>query len=137
MGDEDALIFEIHLIAADGLELPVDATLDTGFSGWLTIDKKDLDALGWVYLDQQIMRTARPDVRFKVYFGKVKFDGQELEIPVHVEKGLTEVLLGRQWLKNRKLFLDMAIYRTRAKMCRSGNTTSKPQRYPPRSRCSF
>lgn len=108
LDDEDALIFEIDLIAADGLELPVDAILDTGFSGWLTIDKEDLDALGWVYLDQQIMRTARGDIRFKVYIGKVKFDDQEFEIPVHVGKGLSEVLLGRQWLKNRKLFVDMA-----------------------------
>ncbi len=108
LNDEDALIFEIDLIAADGLELPVDAMLDTGFSGWLTIDKEDLDALGWIYLDQQIMRTARGDIRFKVYIGKVKFDGQEFEIPVHVGKGLSEVLLGRQWLKNRKLFVDMA-----------------------------
>ncbi len=43
LGDEDTLIFEIDLIAADRLELAVDAMLDTGFSGWLTIDKKDLD----------------------------------------------------------------------------------------------
>ena len=29
-GDEDALLFEINLIASDGLEIPVDAMLDTG-----------------------------------------------------------------------------------------------------------
>lgn len=33
-GDEDELFSEIELIAADGLELPVDALLDTGFSWW-------------------------------------------------------------------------------------------------------
>jgi hypothetical protein len=32
IGDEDAILFEIDLIAADGLKLPVDALLDTGFS---------------------------------------------------------------------------------------------------------
>ncbi|WP_318781203.1 hypothetical protein [Amazonocrinis nigriterrae] len=31
-GDEDELFFEIELIAADGLEISVDALLDTGFS---------------------------------------------------------------------------------------------------------
>jgi clan AA aspartic protease len=106
-GDEDALLFEINLIALDGLELPVDAMLDTGFSGWLTIDKQDLDALGWTYIDQQIMRTARGDVRFKIYIGKVKFDGREFDIPVHVGNGLTEILLGRQWLRTRRLVVDI------------------------------
>jgi hypothetical protein len=36
-GDEDGLFFEIELLAADGLELPVVALFDTGFSGWLRI----------------------------------------------------------------------------------------------------
>ncbi|GAB1545171.1 hypothetical protein NUACC21_78470 [Scytonema sp. NUACC21] len=106
-GDEEALLFEIDLIASDGLELSVDAMLDTGFSGWLAIDKQDLDALGWTYVDQQIMRTAGGDVRFKIYIGKVKLDGQELDIPVHVGKDLTEILLGRQWLINRRLVVDI------------------------------
>jgi len=106
-GDEDALLFEINLITSDGLELPVDAMLDTGFSYFLAIDEQDLDALGWNYIDQQIMRTARGDVRFEIYVGKVNFDGQELDIPVHVGKGLTEVLLGRQWLTTRRLVVDI------------------------------
>jgi len=106
-GDEDALLFDINLITSDGLELPVDAMLDTGFSYWLAIDEQDLDALGWTYIDQQIMRTARGDVKFEIYLGKVKFSGQELDIPVHVGKGLTEVLLGRQWLRTKRLVVDI------------------------------
>lgn len=31
-GSEDAFFFEVELIASDGLELSVDAILDTGFS---------------------------------------------------------------------------------------------------------
>lgn len=42
-GDNDELFFEIELIADEQLELPVDAMLDTGFSGWLAIDKQDSD----------------------------------------------------------------------------------------------
>ena len=34
-GDEDELFFEIELIAADGLQLPIEALFDTGFSWWL------------------------------------------------------------------------------------------------------
>ena len=41
-GDEDELFFEIDLIAADGLELSVEALLDTGFSWWLAINNQDI-----------------------------------------------------------------------------------------------
>ena len=106
-GDEDALFFEIELLADDGLELPVDAMLDTGFSYWLAIDNQDLDALDWVRLERQTMRTARGDFNFDIYAGKVRIDGSEFDIPVHVGEGLTEVLLGLKWLKTRRLVVDM------------------------------
>ena len=107
-GDEDGLFFEIELLAADGLELPVDAMFDTGFSGWLAINEQDLDAFGWVYLDQQTMRTAQGDSRFDIFLGKMRIDGNEFDVPVHVGQGLSEVLLGRQWLKTRRLVVDMS-----------------------------
>ena len=106
-GDEDGLFFEIELLAADGNELPVDAMFDTGFSGWLAINEQDLDALGWIYVDQQTMRTAQGDSRFDIFLGKVRIDGNEFDVPVHVGQSLSEVLLGRQWLKTRRLIVDM------------------------------
>ena len=33
-GSNDELFFEIELITANGLEFPVEAMLDTGFSNW-------------------------------------------------------------------------------------------------------
>ncbi|WP_322745461.1 hypothetical protein [Plectonema radiosum] len=39
--------------------------------------------------------------------GKVIFSGQEYDIPVHVGYGLTEVLLGRQWLQSKRLVVDI------------------------------
>jgi predicted aspartyl protease len=44
-GDEDELFFEVELIADNGLELPVDALLDTGFSGWLAMDSVAIEEL--------------------------------------------------------------------------------------------
>ena len=58
LGEEDALLFEINLITSDGLELPVDAMLDTGFSYFLAINDQDIDALAWERLREQTMRTA-------------------------------------------------------------------------------
>lgn len=106
-GEEDELFFEIELIAADGLELAVDALLDTGFSGWLAIDNQDLEGLDWVYVRKENMRLAQGDALLDIYLGKVRIDGQEFDIPVYVGVGVTEFLLGRQWLKTRRLVVDL------------------------------
>lgn len=106
-GEEDELFFEIELIAADGLELAVDALLDTGFSGWLAIDTQDLEGLNWVYLRQEKMRLAQGEALLDIYWGKVRIDGKEFDIPVYGGVGLTDILLGRQWLKTRRLVVDL------------------------------
>lgn len=106
-GSDDELFFEIELIFDRGLELAVDAMLDTGFSGWLAIDEQDLEGLDWIYVTNRTMRTARGDAAFDIYVGKVRIDGEEFDIPVHVGEGVPEVLIGRQWLKSRRLVVDM------------------------------
>lgn len=108
-GDEDELFFELELIADNGLELPVDALLDTGFSGWLAMDSQDLDGLDWTYVKQEKMRTAKGEFDFELYVGKVRIEYLEFDIPVHVGDGVPEVLIGRQWLKNRRLVVDMSV----------------------------
>lgn len=105
-GDQEQLFFEIELITADGLELPVDAMLDTGFSDWLAIDKQDLEEFDWVYLGERNMQLAKGEAKFDIYAGKVRIDGQEFNIPVYAGDGVSELLLGRQWLKNRRLVVD-------------------------------
>ena len=108
-GDEDEFLFEIELIAADGLELPIEAILDTGFSGWLAIDMQDLEGLGWIYLGQRKMQMAKgTEAEFNLYAGRVCLDGITFDIPVHTGNGVPEILLGRQWLKTRRLVVDMA-----------------------------
>ncbi len=81
--DVGHIFFEIDLIAADGLKLPVDAILDTGFTGFLVINKQYLDALEWVYRGDEQMLTARGEAIFERYLGKVALDGQEYEIPIY------------------------------------------------------
>lgn len=49
-GVEDALFFEIDLLATKNLELPIDALFDTGFSGYLTINNQDIDGFSWTYI---------------------------------------------------------------------------------------
>jgi predicted aspartyl protease len=107
--DDDTLIFELSLIASDGLELPTDVLLNTGFSGWLAIDEQDCHGLGWTYLRTVVQQTARGVSDFDIYAGKVRLDGSEFDILVHVGEGLTEVLFGLKWLKTRRLVVDMAL----------------------------
>ncbi|NET57244.1 MAG: aspartyl protease [Symploca sp. SIO2E6] len=103
------LFFSIELITSEGLELEVDALLDTGFSDWLAIDEQDLDGLGWQYIGNRRMLTARGDTEFDIYEGKVLIDEQEFDIPIHVGVGIPEVLIGRGWLETRRLVVDIPL----------------------------
>ena len=51
---------------------------------------------------------ATGEVKFDIYAGKVRIDENEFDIPVHVGQRASEVLLGRQRLKTRRLLVDMA-----------------------------
>jgi predicted aspartyl protease len=98
-GSRGELFFEIELIASNGFNVPVDAMLDTGFTGFLAISKLDLDILDWQFLNEQELQTAQGDAFFEIYLGKVVIDKQEYEIPVLAGDEITEILLGSEWLK--------------------------------------
>jgi predicted aspartyl protease len=72
-GDNGELFFEIRLVDRSGLELEIEALLDTGFTnGWLAINTQDVEALGWSLIAAQIeMATARID-RNKIHTGRSK-----------------------------------------------------------------
>ncbi|MTJ55091.1 aspartyl protease [Anabaena sp. UHCC 0253] len=98
-GDGGRLFFEVELITADALNLLVDALFDTGFTGFMAINKQDLDGLNWSFISKEKLRTAQGESRFDLYLGKVILDNQEYEIPVYAGDELTEILLGSEWLE--------------------------------------
>jgi predicted aspartyl protease len=101
------LIFEIGLIAADGDIIPVQALLDTGFTGWLAVDNQDALSLGWLQENQrEDMQTARGEARFNLYQGNVFLDGEEFIIPVLGGDELQDILLGVRWLQSKRLVVD-------------------------------
>jgi len=97
-GSGGQLYFEIDLITAAGLNLTVDVLLDTGFTGFVAMNKQDLDGLDWTFIRREELRTAQGEASFDIYLGKVLLNGQELEIPVFAGEEITEILLGSQWL---------------------------------------
>jgi predicted aspartyl protease len=108
LGENNELLFEIRLVTTDGIDFTIDAMLDTGFSGWLTLDVQDLDGLDVQYIGTQNMQLATgEEVEFNLYAGSVYFDRQEVNIIIHAALGIPQVLLGRQWLINRKLVVDI------------------------------
>lgn len=103
------LIFEIGLIAADGDIIPVQALLDTGFTGWLAIDNQDAISLGWVRESQrEDMQTATGEARFNLYQGSVLLDAEEFAIPTLGGDELQDILLGVSWLQTKRLVVDFA-----------------------------
>lgn len=105
-GARGELFFEIDLIAADSSLITVNALLDTGFTEELAINIQDAESLGWSFIEQREMQTARGEVIFNRYQGTVMFDGQEVSIPVLGGEEVTEVLLGLPWLETRRLVVD-------------------------------
>lgn len=73
------LIFEIALIAVDGDSIPIQAILDTGFTGWWAINNQDAESLGWK-TEQKDMQTAWGETQFNLYEGTVLLDGEEFTI---------------------------------------------------------
>ncbi|OUL33314.1 aspartyl protease [Nostoc sp. T09] len=105
--NQGKLIFEIDLVASDGLIITVDTLLDTGFSDWLAINTQDALALGWELVDSEETRlTALRKAQFTIYTGTVSLDTQEFNIPVIVGDEIAELLLGIPWLFTRRLVVD-------------------------------
>ncbi len=105
--EEGQLRFEIDLVAADGLSLPVDVLLDTGATEWLVINDQDLESLGWQFVGRRTVRTAQGETTLNVYGGKVILDGQEFEIPVVATQAIDDYLFGLRWLRTRRLVADL------------------------------
>lgn len=59
-----------------------------------------------MYLGERNMQLAKGEAKFDIYARKVRIDGQEFNIPVYAGDGVSELLLGRQWLRNRRLVVD-------------------------------
>jgi clan AA aspartic protease len=104
--EKGQLFFDIGLIASDGELIPVSALLDTGFTGWIAMNNQDIESLNWQFINRDEMLTAYGWTRFNIYQGKVNFNGSESTIPIVGGDEITEVLIGLQWLENRRLVVD-------------------------------
>ncbi|NEP60504.1 MAG: aspartyl protease [Symploca sp. SIO2G7] len=98
-GDQGELLFEIELITGEDFPITVEAMLDTGFTGFLAMNKQDVEACDWNYLGKEELLTAQGETLFDIYLGKLILAGEEIEISVFAGDKIEEILLGLQWLK--------------------------------------
>jgi predicted aspartyl protease len=106
--EQGKLVFEIELIANDGMSVQVDALFDTGFTGWIALDKQDAESLGWTAIDTRMLQMAKGEARFDVYLEKVNIAEKEVEIEALGGDGVPEVLMGLTWLQTRRLVVDVS-----------------------------
>ena len=105
--DEGQLRFEIELVNANGLSLPVDGLLDTGSTEWLVLNYQDAQSLDWSFVGRRTVQTVQGETTLNVYAGKLVLDGQEFNIPAIASEVLEDYLLGVSWLRTRRLVADM------------------------------
>lgn len=96
--DLGQIYFDLKLITPDE-PIAIDAMFDTGFTGFIAVNKQDLDGLDWSFIREQPMRTARGESIFHIYLGEVRLDEKTFSIPVHAGDEIQEILLGSEWLK--------------------------------------
>lgn len=105
-GESGELWFEMELIASSKLIIPIDAWLDTGFTGWLAMNDQDTQSLEWEFIGEREMITARGEAIFNAYTGIIRFGNERFEIPVLGGDDIPEVLLGLAWLQTQRLVVD-------------------------------
>ena len=105
--NQGELFFEIGLVSADKDIIPVMALLDSGFTAWLAIDNQDADSLGWQnYNYSRKMQTARGEISFNLYGGKIVIEDEEFAVEVLGGNELNNILLGVLWLQTKRLVVD-------------------------------
>lgn len=101
------LVFEITLISATREYVPVNAILDTGFTGWLAINTQEADSLDWeLDREQEIMSTAAGNTPLYRYSASLAMDGQEFHINALAGDEIENLLLGLRWLETKRLVAD-------------------------------
>ncbi len=103
--DREALI-RLVALGEGGQQQEIDAIIDTGFTGFLTLPPALIMTLGLPWLCRQPGILADGSVGFfDVYVGTVMWDGRPRT--VEVEAADTEPLVGMSLLENHSLHIDV------------------------------
>lgn len=99
-------IIRLAIAGPRGQQQEIEAIIDTGFTGFLTLPPAVVAALGLSWLSRQpgILADGSVDI-FDVYVGSVLWDGQPRVVEVEVAD--TEPLVGMSLLAQHSLHIDV------------------------------
>ncbi|MBU2523187.1 MAG: hypothetical protein KKE23_02770 [Nanoarchaeota archaeon] len=116
INSEDDAIVEITLILKDDLS-QMDAVVDTGFNGYISIPGKLIDKSDWYRFGEEEYELATGEIVCEsIYIGEVIFDGKKRTILIVRSKG-TEILIGTKLLSGQLCEFD---YKSRIVRIRKG-----------------
>ncbi len=100
-------IVRLEVAGPNGRRHGVDAVIDTGFSGHLTLPDSVIDslALTWLGREPGILADGRTDL-FEVFAAEVLWDGNRRAIEIQAAN--TQPLVGMSLLHRHSLFIDVA-----------------------------
>ena len=102
----DEPIIKLDICLSNNNSKKVNAIIDTGFNGYISIPTTLIEASNWDFLGTEEYELANGDiVEEKVYLGKIVFDGDELQV-FSLTNRTNDVLIGTKVLKNKILKIN-------------------------------
>ena len=102
------VIIPLKLRGANGMEVEIEASVDTGFSEYITLPQSWITALAPPYASDDIMTLADgSSIIVAMYYCIVIRDGRDIPVRAHHAEGTS--LVGMSMMDNYKLVLDAKI----------------------------
>ena len=102
----DEPIIKLDICLSSNNSKKVNAIIDTGFNGYISIPNTLIEESNWDFLGTEEYELANGDiVEEKVYLGKIFFDGDELQV-FSLTNRTNDVLIGTKVLKNKILKIN-------------------------------
>ncbi len=102
----NAAVIAIHLVSTNGQTTTLDAIVDTGFNGFLTLPLPEIARLGFAYQgNMEAVLGDGSDTMMDMFLGAVRWEGQLREGTVLAAEGTP--LVGMDLLSGSRLCLDI------------------------------
>ena len=107
VNESDEPVIKIKLVLSKG-ERSVNAVIDTGFNGYISVPKKLISYSDWDFLGTEEYELASGELmRERVFLGKIEMGAKSLTVFV-LSSNSSDVLIGTKLLRNRLLTINFA-----------------------------
>ena len=107
VNESDEPVIKIKLVLSKG-ERSVNAVIDTGFNGYISVPKKLISDSDWDFLGTEEYELASGELmRERVFLGKIEIGAKSLTVFV-LSSNSSDVLIGTKLLRNRLLTINFA-----------------------------